>query len=43
MGSIIRWKVLPALRSPKGMRRNSNNPNGVQMAVFLMSAGCTGI
>jgi hypothetical protein len=35
MRSIIRWKVLPVLRSPKGMRRNSNNPNGVQMAVFL--------
>ncbi len=31
------------LRSLKGMRRNSNSPNGVQMAVFLMSAGCIGI
>jgi hypothetical protein len=41
--SIMRWSVLPALCSPKSMRQNSNNPNGVQIAVFLMSIGCIGI
>ncbi len=32
----MHWKVLPALRSLKGMRQNSNSSTGVQMAVFLM-------
>ncbi len=34
-------EVVARVAQPK--RRNSNKPNGVQMAVFLMSAGCIGI
>jgi hypothetical protein len=38
-----RWKDWPALRSPNGMRRNSQSPNGVITAVLWMSPSWTGI
>jgi hypothetical protein len=38
--SICHWKVFPALRRPKVIRKNSNSPKGVAMAVFSMSPGC---
>ena len=38
-----RWKVCAALRRPNDMNGNSNNTNGVVIAVFLMSSGATGI
>ena len=41
--SIIRWKVCPAFRRPKGMRRNSHKPKGVVMAVLGMSVSARGI
>jgi hypothetical protein len=41
--SIILWKVLPALRSPKPTLKNSYRPNGMMMAVLAMSLACMGI
>lgn len=38
-----RWKVCAAFRKPNGILTNSNNPNGVMMAVFGMSSSATGI
>ena len=42
MRSIIRWKVLAALRTPNGITNHSNKPNGVMTAVLQMSSGCMG-
>ncbi len=36
------WKVWEAFRKPNGILRNSNEPNGVVIAVFGMSSGATG-
>ena len=41
--SMNRWKVCAAFLRPKGIRTNSNRPNGVVMAVLGMSSGATGI
>ena len=41
--SIKRWNVWAALRSPNGIRTNSNRPKGVVIAVLGTSSGCTGI
>ncbi len=41
--SIILWKVCAALESPKGVKRQSNKPNGVMIAAFEMSSVATGI
>jgi len=32
-----------AFIKPKGIRKNSKDPNGVVIAVFCISAGCIGI
>jgi hypothetical protein len=40
---LFRWKVAPAFIKPKGIRKNSKDPNGVVIAVFCTSAGCIGI
>ncbi len=34
---IILWKVCGVLDSPKGVKRYSNKPNGIMIAVFGMS------
>ena len=41
--SMKRWKVWAALRRPKGMKRYSNKPNGVMIAVLAMSWAAIGI
>jgi hypothetical protein len=38
-----RWKVWAALRRLKGMKRYSNKPNGVMIAVLAMSWAAIGI
>ncbi len=38
-----RWKVWVALRRPKGMKRYSNKPNDVMIAVLEMSRAAMGI
>jgi hypothetical protein len=38
--SILRWKVLLALRRPNGILVYSDRPNGVVMAVLQMLSGC---
>jgi hypothetical protein len=43
MLSMKRWKVWAALRRPKGMKRYSNKPNGVMIAVLAMSWAAIGI
>ena len=40
--SIMRWKVFPALRSPKGMNSHSKAPKGVRTQVFGMSTSAIG-
>ena len=39
--SIKRWNVAGALQRPKGITLNSNNPSGVQNAVFSILGGLT--
>jgi hypothetical protein len=41
--SIILWKVCASLDSPKSVKKYSNKPNGVMIAVFGMSSVATGI
>jgi hypothetical protein len=43
MLSMKRWKVWAALRRPKDMKRYSNKPNGVMIAVLAMSWAAIGI
>jgi len=38
---ISLWKVLGALQSPKGILFHSNNPKGVQKAVFGLTTSVT--
>ena len=40
--SIRRWNVCAAFFSPKGIKMYSNNPKGVQIAVFGMSSAAIG-
>jgi hypothetical protein len=42
MLSSSRWNVIPAFFSPNGIRRNSNSPNGMMMAVLGTSSSATG-
>jgi hypothetical protein len=37
------WKVCAALQRPKGMKRYSNKPNGVMIAVLATSWAAIGI
>lgn len=41
--SMNRWNVWAAFRNPNVIKGNSNNPNGVVMAVLQMSSAATGI
>jgi hypothetical protein len=41
--SMKRGKAWAALRRPKGMKENSNRPNGVVMAMLCESLGWAGI
>jgi len=41
--SMKRWKVWAALQRLKGMKRYSNKPNGVMIAVLAMSWAAIGI
>lgn len=40
---MSRWNVWAALRSPNGIRVNSNHPNGVMTAVLGVFFSATGI
>ncbi|MFN9909771.1 MAG: hypothetical protein ACK56F_27255, partial [bacterium] len=40
--STFRWNFAPDFMRPKGIRRYSKASNIVVIAVFCMSAGCTG-
>ena len=43
MPSISLWNAWAAFLRPKGMRRNSQSPKGVMVAILGISAATTGI